>query len=256
MRQRVTRRRTGFLAVSVNEVPALALLVILAQPLRAQGSGSIGGTTIDAQSGLPIIGASVTIPTLSRSVVSDEGGRFLHATLEAGSYVLQVHAVGYIPSAKSFDLSAGQAVTHVFELTTVPSVLPEVVVSAKTGSVGRRFEDFDRRRASKRGQFLTRTEIEARNAVNLFDLLQTMRGIRTDCVGGFTCEIATARSGHGCSPAFFVDGRLSTTFGPSTPVGDIQGIEVYLGPSETPAEYLGPSSGCGVIGIWTKSSPH
>ena len=46
MRQRVTRRRTCFLAVSANELPALALLVILAQPLRAQGSGSIGGTIL------------------------------------------------------------------------------------------------------------------------------------------------------------------------------------------------------------------
>ncbi len=256
MRQRTPSRRPGFLTVSVNELLALSLLVIWAHPLHAQSSGSIGGTTIDAQTGRPIIGASITIPSLSRAVISDEGGRFLHATLEPGSYVLQVHAVGYIPSAKSFELSAGQAVTQVFELTTVPPVLPEVVVSAKNGSVGRRFEDFDRRRASKRGQFLTREEIEARNAVNLSDLLQTMRGIRTDCVGGFTCEVSTVRSAHGCSPAFFVDGRLSTTFGPSTPVGDIQGIEVYLGPSETPPEYLGPSSGCGVIAIWTKSSPH
>ncbi len=256
MRQRIPPRRPGFLTFSFYELLALALLVIWAQPLHAQSSGSIGGTTIDAQTGLPIIGASITIPTLSRAVISDEGGRFLHATLEAGSYVVQVHAVGYIPSARSFDLSAGQIVTHVFELTTVPPVLPEVVVSARNGSVGRRFEDFDRRRASRRGQFLTRAEIESRNAVNLSDLLQTMRGIRTECVGGFTCEVETVRSAHGCSPAFFVDGRLSTTFGPSTPVGDIQGIEVYLGPSETPAEYLGPSSGCGVIGIWTKSSPH
>jgi hypothetical protein len=192
---------------------------------------------------------------LSRAVTSDQGGHFLHSPLEAGSYVVQVHAVGYIPSAKAFDLTTGQSVTHVFQLTTVPRVLPEVVVRGRSGSVvGRRFEDFDRRRASKRGQFLTRAEIEARNPVNLSDLLQTMRGIRTECVG-FTCLVETARSAHGCQPAYFVDGRMSTTFGPSTPVRDIEGIEVYLGPSETPAEYLGPDSGCGVIGIWTKASP-
>jgi hypothetical protein len=220
----------------------------------AQGSGSIGGTTIDSQSGLPIAGATVTIPALARAVLSDEGGRFLYAALDAGSYVLQVHALGYIPSAKSFDLSNGEAVTHVFVLTTVPPVLPSVVVSGKSGSVGRRFEDFDRRRASRRGQFLTRAQIEEQNPVALSDLLQNMRGIRTECLG-FVCSVETVRSTHGCPPAYFVDGRLSTTFGPSTPVRDIQGIEVYLGPSETPAEYLGPDSGCGVIAIWTKSAP-
>jgi len=233
----------------------LLALIPWSHPLRSQSTGSIAGTTIDAQTGQPIIGASVTIPALSRAVISDGDGRFLHAALDGGSYVLQVHAVGYIPSAKSFDLVTGQSVTHVFQLTTVPPVLPEVVVRGKTsGVVGRRFEDFDRRRASRRGQFLTRAEIEASSSVNLSDMLQHMRGFRTECVG-FTCTVETVRSLHGCAPAYFVDGRLSTTFGPSTPVGDIQGIEVYLGPSETPAEYMGPNSGCGVIGIWTKSSP-
>src|SRR6266436_537373 len=255
MRHRVSPRRPGFLTVSACELLVFALLLLRVHPLHGQGSGSISGTTIDAQTGIPIVGASITIPLLSRAVISDEGGHFLHSTLEAGSYVVQVHAVGYIPSAKAFDITTGQSVTHVFQLTTVPPVLPEVVVSGRRGSVvGRRFEDFDRRRASKRGQFLTRAEIEARNAVNLSDLLQTMRGIRTECAG-FTCIVETVRSAHGCRPAFFVDGRMSSTFGPTTPVRDIEGIEVYLGPSETPAEYLGPDSGCGVIGVWTKSSP-
>ena len=254
MRQRLTPLRRGVPAVSALGALLFALVVFPEHWLLAQSSGSIGGTTIDSQTGMPIIGASVTIPALSRGVLSDEGGRFLHAALDAGSYVLQVHAVGYIPSAKSFDLSNGEAVTHVFVLTTVPPVLANVVVSGKSGSVGRRFEDFDRRRASRLGQFITRAEIEERNPVALSDLLQNMRGIRTECVG-FVCSVETVRSAHGCPPAYFVDGRLSTTFGPSTPVRDIQGIEVYLGPSETPAEYLGPDSGCGVIAIWTKSAP-
>jgi len=254
MRHRVSPRRPGFLTISARELLVLALVLLWVHPLHGQSGGSISGTTIDAQTGIPIVGASITIPLLSRAVISDEGGHFLHSTLEAGSYVVQVHAVGYIPSAKGFDLTTGQSVTHIFQLTTVPPVLPNVVVSGHTGSVGRRFEDFDRRRALKRGQFLTRAEIEGRNAVNLSDLLQTMRGIRTECAG-FTCIVETSRSTHGCPPAYFVDGRMSTTFGPTTPVRDIEGIEVYLGPSETPAEFLGPDSGCGVIGIWTKSSP-
>jgi hypothetical protein len=254
MRQSVPASRPGFLT-KLSHVWLLLAVILWSHPLVSQSTGSIAGTTIDAQTGQAIIGASVTIPALSRAVISDGDGRFLHAALDGGSYVLQVHAVGYIPSAKSFDLVTGQSVTHVFQLTTVPPVLPEVVVKGKRpGVVGRRFEDFDRRRASRRGQFLTRAEIEASSPVALSDLLQHMRGIRTECVG-FTCTVETVRSVHGCAPAYFVDGRLSTTFGPSTPVRDIQGIEVYLGPSETPAEYMGPDSGCGVIGIWTRSSP-
>ena len=256
MRHAVFPRRHRFLTVFACLSPVLALVVPFPQVLRAQNFGSIAGNTVDAQTGMPIVGASITIPTLSRSVVSDDAGHFVHSTLDAGSYVVQVHAVGYIPSAKAFDVVTGQSVTHTFELTTVlPPTLTNVVVRGHSASVGRRFEDFERRRADGRGQFLTRAEIESRSAINLSDLLQTMRGIRTECVG-FTCKVETSRAVHGCSPAYFVDGRMSTTFGPSTPVNDIQGLEVYLGPSETPAEYLGPDSGCGVIGIWTRSSPY
>jgi hypothetical protein len=255
MRHAVLPRRHRFLPVFACQFLVLALVVPLPPSLVAQSSGSIAGSTIDAQTGSPIVGASVTIPTLSRSVTSDDAGHFLHSTLDAGSYVVQVHAVGYIPSAKAFDIGTGQSVTHTFQLTTVPPVLPNVVVKGHSASVGRRFEDFERRRADGRGQFLTRAEIQSRSAINLSDLLQTMRGIRTDCAG-FTCRVETSRSEHGCAPAYFVDGRMSTTFGPSTPVKDIQGVEVYLGPSETPAEYLGPESGCGVIAIWTIASPY
>ena len=254
MRHPVIPRRHG-LTIFVRHFLILALAVSLPQSLSAQSSGSIAGITIDAQTGMPIVGASITIPTLSRSVNSDDAGHFLQSALDAGSYVVQVHAVGYIPSAMAFDIATGQGVTHTFQLTTVPAVLSNVVVKGNGASVGRRFEDFDRRRAQGRGQFLTRAQIQSRSAINLSDLLQTMRGIRTDCVG-FTCRVETSRSAHGCSPAYFVDGRMSTTFGPTTPVNDIQGLEVYLGPSETPAEYLGPESGCGVIGIWTISSPN
>lgn len=255
MRHAAFTRRHRFLTVFARLSLVLALVGLCSQTLYAQSGGSIAGKTIDAQTGMPIVGASVTIPTLSRSVVSDDAGHFLHSTLDAGSYVVQVHAVGYIPSAKAFDVATGQSVTHTFELTTVPPALANVVVKGHSASVGRRFEDFDRRRAQGRGQFLTRAEIEARNSINLSDLVQTMRGIRTECVG-FTCKVVSIRAVNGCSPAYFVDGRMSTTFGPTTPVNDIQGLEVYLGPSETPAEYLGPDSGCGVIGIWTKASPY
>jgi hypothetical protein len=255
MRQRLPRRRHRSLPDFACSFLVLAVLALYPHALRAQSGGSIAGTTIDAQTGMPIVGASVTIPALSRSVISDVGGRFVHSTLDSGSYVVQVHAVGYIPSARAFDIVAGQNVTHIFHLTTIPPVLASVVVKGNSASVGRRFEDFDRRRAQGRGQFLIRSEIESRNSINLSDLLQTMRGIRTECVG-FTCRVETVRAVNGCLPAYFVDGRLSTTFGPSTPVKDIQGVEVYLGPSETPAEYLGPDSGCGVIGIWTKASPY
>ena len=235
---------------------SMVVIVFLASTAAAQGTASISGTTTDSNTGRAIAGAAVTIPALSLSASSDGSGHFLHRTLIGGSYVLQVHAVGYIPTAISVRLDSGQAVVQDFQLTTIPPTLAGVVIKGNRGaSVGRRFEDFERRKAGGRGQFLTRAQIEARPAMNLSDLVRDMRGIRTECIG-FTCTVRAARAVRGCPPAYFVDGRRSTTFGPSTPIGDIQGLEVYLGPSETPAEFLGNDSSCGVIAVWTKSSPY
>src|SRR3982074_1397347 len=146
MRHAVLPRRHRLLPVFASQFLVLALAAPLPGALGAQ-SGSIAGSTVDAQTGSPIVGASVTIPTLSRSVTSDDAGHFLHSTLDAGSYVVQGHAVGYIPSAKAFDIGTGQSVTHTFQLTTVPPVLPNVVVKGHSASVGPRVDDFERPRA-------------------------------------------------------------------------------------------------------------
>src|SRR3982074_42832 len=147
MRHAIVLRRHRFLTVFAWPLLVLAVAGPLAHPLGAQSSGSLAGTTVDAHAGLPIVGASITIPTLARSVISDDAGHFLHSTLDAGSYVVQVHAVGYIPSAKAFDVGTRQSVTHTFQLTTVPPVLPNVVVKGHSASVGPRVDDFERPRA-------------------------------------------------------------------------------------------------------------
>jgi len=58
-----------------------------------------------------------------------------------------------------------------------------------------------------------------------------------------------------CLPEFIVDDHEMNDFGPSTPIRDIVGLEVYTGPTELPGEYAGRNSGCGVVVIWTRSGP-
>jgi hypothetical protein len=58
-----------------------------------------------------------------------------------------------------------------------------------------------------------------------------------------------------CLPEYVVDNQVMNDFGPSTPIRDIIGLEVYTGPSEVPGEYAGRYAGCGVVVIWTRSGP-
>ncbi len=249
---RAGRRRLVHL---VKRVAACALLSGIPALATAQEGGSISGRTVDSATRQPLSGVTVSVAGTARLVLSDSAGRFSHRGLAAGTYIVEAHLLGYSSASLSITLTSGEAIAQEVKLSVVPTTLPRLVVKDRAPAVGHRFDDFERRRASGRGQFLTRTQIDGKNAMNLSDLLQGMRGIRTECIG-FTCTIRSARAMKGCAPAYFVDGRQSTVFGPLTPIRDIQGVEVYLGPSETPPEFQGNDSSCGVIALWTKSSPY
>ena len=44
-------------------------------------------------------------------------------------------------------------------------------------------------------------------------------------------------------------------FATTTPINDVQAIEIYRGAGEVPAEYTGSGAMCGVVVIWTKAAP-
>ena len=66
--------------------------------------------------------------------------------------------------------------------------------------------------------------------------------------------------GGGCWPVAYVDRHLVSTGGiggyptavdDAVAGSDISAIEVYRSAAEIPPEFMGPSSACGVIVIWT-----
>jgi TonB-dependent receptor-like protein len=105
------------------------------------------------------------------------------------------------------------------------------------------------------GYFLTQEQIERSGAASLVDVLVTVRGVEQVCLTN-DCVAKMVRSPPGCYPQYYLDGNESTSyFARLTPPHDVKGVEIYRGSSETPGEFQGSNSGCGVIAIWTKSSP-
>ena len=200
----------------------------------------------------PVVDAVAVIVGIPEAL-SDSTGRFVLAGIPAGTLVLEIHAIGYEPSAWRIRFVADQRLEHVFELTALPVQLTPLTIEGET--VGKRFADFERRRGAGMGYFITKRDIERTNPTSLVDILATVRGVVQDCRGGI-CQARMARSQPGCEPQYFLDGQESTPFfARNVPPHDIQGIEIYRGASEIPAEFVGSNSGCGVIVIWTKSSP-
>ena len=230
----------------------LALSLVSPAGAHAQSRGAIAGTVTDGNTGLPVRDATIAVRGRRNPGTTDSAGRFLVGDLPPGTLIVQVRAVGFGSASRIVEVAAGQTATMDVELATAQQ-LGEVVVEGHQPRMSSRLRDFEERRKSGRGQYLTRDDLLKSNASTLTDVLRRLRGVQTTCQGG-GCFVSFARSPIGCLPQYVVDGRPQPEFGPGTALGDIYGVEVYAGSSETPAEFVG-EGGCGTIVIWTRSAP-
>lgn len=77
-------------------VAALALLAGTAMEVRGQASmGRISGTVVDAETGDPLIGATVVVVGLELGAMADLEGTYLIRNVPAGLHAVQVSMIGY-----------------------------------------------------------------------------------------------------------------------------------------------------------------
>ena len=246
--------------------PVLAGILYLAAVSSAGGaqSGALSGRVLDNRTLRGVPNALIVFVADSRSVRSDSLGGYRFEPLPSGILRFTVRAPGFNTSTITVALTRGEQMERDIVLDSLgvtaspgssnAQKLPVVSVQAEP-SMDPRFADFERRRRTGRGQYLGRREIENSNATSLQDAVRGMRGVTLDCAGALMCAVRMARAPAQCLPNFIVDGRTDNSFGPRTSVRDIEGIEVYTGPSELPGEYSGVENGCGAVIIWTRSAP-
>ncbi len=221
----------------------------------AADSSALVGQVAATGSHQAIGGARVTVVDKGLAAVTDSTGRFAITGLRAGVFVIEISAIGYASGSWRVTLTAGHVLRYGFDLDPLPIELPEVVVRGKQPPFARRFADFERRRQAGMGAFVTQEQIERTNPTSLIDMLVSIRGVQQVCITN-DCVAKMVRSPPGCYPQYYLDGQESTAyFARHTPPHDVRGVEVYRGSSETPGEFQGSNSGCGVIAIWTKSAP-
>jgi carboxypeptidase-like protein/TonB-dependent receptor-like protein len=218
-------------------------------------SSAVVGQVTSRDTHEPVGRARVTLVGTGFVVATDSSGEFAITGLGAGVFVIEIGAIGYARASWRVPLASGQVLRHHFEIERLPYELPEIVVKGNQSPSARRFVDFERRRQAGMGAFVTQEEIERANPTTLIDVLISIRGVHQVCLTN-DCMAKMVRSPPGCYPQYYIDGQESTAFfARHTPPHDIKGVEVYRGSSETPGEFQGSNSGCGVIAIWTKSAP-
>jgi len=240
---------------------ALLALACAAAPLRmsaAQIPAVLTGRVVDRASAASVPGATVAIIGSTRSVVTDSAGRFRFDGFPVGSTRILVRGFPYRPAELTVAASENGTVRMTIELDssdakTEAPTLPTVTVNAEPQASNYRLVDFNRRRITGRGQYLTDEQIKRSGAASLPDATRGMRGVEMTCGGNEWCHIHMVRAPKNCSPDYVVDGHVDNMFGPTTPIRDIVGLEVYTGPSDVPGEFAGTTAGCGVIVMWTRS---
>lgn len=219
-------------------------------------SGGIIGKVLDQQSQLPLNGATVSLLGTRLQTATDSAGRFTHAGLAGGTYLLEVRAIGYGVTSWLLRLRDGEVVDYIFEVAPLGVDIDPIVIEGRQSFAGRRLREFEERRRGGRGVFITEDQIQTRNAATMADLLRGVPGVRLNCRSG-NCTAQMTRGARGvCAADWVIDGMPATMSAtPALPTVGIIAVEIYRSPGEVPSEFLKSDSQCGVIAIWTKSGP-
>lgn len=227
-------------------------------PLAAQSPqphSAIAGLVRDS-AGSPVRGALVTIAMLQLETRTDTLGAFQFARVPTGATSLLVRRMGYAPQTISHLVSGGSVDSLSLTLTAQPLRLEPMVVSERELRRRLYIDEFHRRRLRGEGHYITREEIESRNTSRLTDVVRNVPGIRIMRTrGGNGVRFVSAASMRlNCAPMIWLDGQRAPGMElDEITASDIEGIELYSGPSQTPLRFSqNQQSTCGTIVIWTR----
>ena len=271
----------GPLALAPGQTLQFALE--LSASASGRDTGTLTGIVVDAESGEPVEGANIILPSLRQTAISNALGRFTFPSLTPGGVDLHVNRLGYAEAYGQVEIEVGKTIQTRVTLSTEPIGLDPIMVTATRRRIELPgLEEFERRFHSGWGSFILEEQIQRRSPRKLTDMLyETGVG-----VGNNGATILMRRTG--CAPLVYLDDvkltRLSRSKTGTESRGmrapkktpylwpdpdaspaqeaawavnlvhpmDIVAVEVYSGPAQTPGQYIDSNSQCGVILIWTR----
>jgi hypothetical protein len=266
---------------------ACAAIVLFALTAELRSQALLYGVILDDSAVVPISSAEVRLldhrQRVAQRVITDSEGRFRFMVGRAGHYHLEAGRIGYrTATSPRFEVQPDDSIGFELRLDTEAVLLAPLEITARSRRTSPVLDGFLHRRERGFGHYITREDIERRNAFYLSDILTTVPGVRVSSTqrGGRGRNVSMARAlpGEGdCPVQVFVDGfhmnpRVLTmveesAFEPSHATfrtdhgfvlddvlspASVVGIEVYRGVSTVPAEFITPDARCGTVVIWTR----
>jgi hypothetical protein len=242
----------------VGRLAAACVLCCTAARVDAQGpyAGVVG--QVRDSGGRPIPGVELSFKGMDafRARTDDSGG-FRIMSLPAGPANLVIRRLGFAPAAIDVKLRAGQTDSLVIALTaTATRIAGVTVVDEYEERSHRLLAGFWDRRSHGFGNFLTRDQIEKRDAHDFVDLARMLPSVNVQTKQGRpVIRFNRGGSKGDCPPQYFVDGMRIENGSPDefTPQ-DIEALEFYSGPATLPPQFAPRpfSYTCGAVVIWTR----
>jgi hypothetical protein len=235
-------------------VSAMVALAMSATPVSSQThSGTIVGVVTSLPSRQPLGGARVEIAGTDRRATTDSTGSFRIGGLPGGSFTVEMRAIGYEAVAVAVSIVAGGTARLDLAFTPIVVALPGVSVDGSSlDPRDMRLQGFYQRKAAGFGRFITRQDIVDRDPRDSKELFRGIPGVR---VVGNRLQMTTGQTRR-CVVQYFVDGlhmsQLASDVLAEFRPRDVEGIEIYRGPAETPAAFSRGGAECGTVVIWTR----
>lgn len=227
----------------------LLLIAAAAPVVGAQSRASLIGSVRDST------GAALPLAQLAigeSRAITDTAGRFVFTGLAAGTVSLTVRRLGFAPKNAQVELIDGRTDSLHLVLVVLPAYLPGLVAEDTRERI--RLADFYRHRQSGHGYYFNRRQLDSTRVHRISDLMRRIPGLRLVPDRSGRLQLRMSRSGS-CAPDFWIDGQRAAFLNvDDVPLGDVEALEVYRGPTGLPPEYnvrFG-NPGCGAIIIWTR----
>ena len=223
-----------------------------------RGAGGVRGT-VQTVDGRPLANAIVGLSATGLAMRTDSAGRFLLAATPTGTWTLAVQALGYAPRQQPVDLVPGDTVALVVALVSA-RVMDTVQVRANAMArtvPGRNLVDFDERRKTGFGRFVTQEDFARAEGGNILNFLTSrIPGVRTSGTGRrrlVSSRGPTSVSQRECPIRVIFDGMPNA--GPldldSIDPSMIAAAEYYT-PATLPFQFAFGGSPCGTLLLWSR----
>ena len=236
------------------------------------------GTVLDDTTRRPVADVELALPELSMSVVTNDVGGFRLVDIPPGNHRVVVRRAGYGALDVRMPFAANRTLERRIILSPAMALESVIVTADRTA-----LPDFEANRRLGQGHFLTRADLARYDGRKISDALSQAPGARIMAGAGNQAWMTTTRGARSveigpripdamipegakfgaCYTQVWLDRMLmyagrkdETPFDINTiPAEQVEAVEFYSSPSQTPPKYMTRNSACGVLVIHTRRSP-